>query len=169
MSQWNFSPLSFGWLHQARGYHALTRRPTETMSCPIFSSGPLPEGLQTSFSAFFHSEILAFLLPPQQLTWTWGGAVKQWACTQVHSNKSTKPLKEKTMTQICTTHFSLRGGLAVGAALQIAHCVVFNVFPAQNKQWRDDASDVICHLRTCQGADTCPYSWKFPWSVGQPF
>lgn len=31
------------------------------------SSGPRPQGLQTSFSAYFHSEILAFLLPPQQL------------------------------------------------------------------------------------------------------
>lgn len=67
MSQWNFSPPSFGCLHQVRGYHALTRRPTETMSCLMFSSGPLPQGLWTSFSAYFHSEILAFLLPPQQL------------------------------------------------------------------------------------------------------
>lgn len=27
MSQWNFSPLSFGWLHQVRGYRVLTLRP----------------------------------------------------------------------------------------------------------------------------------------------
>lgn len=33
--------------------------------------------------------------------------LKKWACTQVQSNKSMKPLKDKTMTQIHTTHFSL--------------------------------------------------------------
>lgn len=64
MSQWNFSPLSFGWLRQGRGYLALTWRPTETMSCLTLSGGPLPQGLQTSFSAYFHSEILAFLCNP---------------------------------------------------------------------------------------------------------
>lgn len=69
MSQWNFSPLSFGWLRQVRGYRVLTLRPwVACSSCLMFSGGPPPQGLWISFSAYFHSELLAFLLPTQQLS-----------------------------------------------------------------------------------------------------
>lgn len=130
MSQWNFSPLSFGWLHQVRGYHALTWRPTETLSFPMFSSGPLPQGLQTSFSAYFHSKILAFLLPPQQLPLTWGGAGSLCWWSNEHARKYTQTnpwshWRIKQWPRFVLRIFSLRGGLAFRAVLQIAHCVGF--------------------------------------------